>query len=57
MFTNKNHSSVLTIRSMERHYQLQETMTWSPMGLHMHPANIEVYICTQLKQSNTARHW
>jgi hypothetical protein len=32
-------------------------MTWSPMGLHMHPANIQVYICTQLKQSKTARHW
>lgn len=27
------------------------------MGLHMHPANNEVYICTQLKQRNTARHW
>jgi len=49
MFTNKNHSSVLTIRCMERHYQLRETMTWSPMGLHMHPANTKVYICTQLK--------
>jgi len=24
-------------------------MTWSPIGLHMHPANTEVYICTQLK--------